>query len=97
MPAKVALRKIIWQGDPKRDKDGNVIRNEINDEVLMDRVEILPGQPVPKTVPVSVQVQWEQDGLVMHDEKVDAPNESPGPPIKNLPIGFPPEHYKQIR
>jgi hypothetical protein len=97
--AKIATRGIIWQGPPERDAQDRIILDEISGEPMLLRVEVMEGKPVPLTVPSEILGEWEEQGLVVDNPDVEAPEEQEGPPIGMVPIprkpGEPP--YQQVR
>jgi hypothetical protein len=84
--AKIATQGIIWQNMPARDENGELVRDEITGDLMVDRVEIAQDKPVPLSVPEEVVAEWEAAGLVYDDPAVEAPEKPEGPPIVMAPI-----------
>jgi hypothetical protein len=98
--AKIALQKIIWHSTPVIDKDGNATKKLDGidtGEPDLDRVEIPMDGVVPKTVPMKIQTEWFNKGLVRDDPNIDMPDAIEGPPSMLLPVaGHPPIGRKVV-
>jgi hypothetical protein len=88
--AKIAKNKIIWQGAPKVDKEGNAVNKRVHGvdtgEPDLERMEIAAGSPIPKSVPQKWQDKWQEQDLVYDDPNIEAPETQEGPPNQLLPI-----------
>lgn len=88
--AKVALKYLVWQSDPKVDEEGRLVMRYMPgmevEEAEVLRVEVNIDEVVPDTIPEAVQEEWLAQEWVIEDLTKARIPKSEGPPRMLLPV-----------